>query len=184
MQLHLTEDQRLVRESFSAFFRKECPSSRIRTAEEAGGVDTELWHSLIGLGAPLMRVSADQGGSDSGLMEAILMAAEYGRYLAPVPLLEVVVAARVLAELGCDELLDEIGRGDRRIGLMPRAVRAGETVVVPNFSACDAVLVLRDNAIDLPSHITAPLISKVGVQRVAHKFIQTFLFTTGGLHSR
>lgn len=149
MQLQPSEDQRLVRDSFAAFFRKELPSARIREAEQTGGVDTALWQSLIALGAPLMRAPADKGGSEAGLLEAVFMAAEYGRYLAPVPLLEVVVAARVLAGLNCDELLQQTQRGERRIGLMPLPVSAGETVVVPNLCACDGLLALCDGRVVL-----------------------------------
>ena len=149
MQLQPSEDQRLVRDSFAAFFRKELPSARIREAERAGGFDTALWQSLIGLGAPLMRVPADRGGSESGLLEAVFMAAEYGRYLAPVPLLEVVVAARLLATFHCDELLDQIARGDRRIGFMPLPVCVNDSVVTPNLCACDGVIALQGDKVVL-----------------------------------
>ena len=157
MQLQPSEDQRLVRDSFAAFFRKELPSARIREAERAGGFDTALWQSLVALGAPLMRVPADKGGSDSGLLDAVFMAAEYGRYLAPAPLLEVLVAARLLAALNSDELLEQIARGDRRVGFMPLPVSAGDTVVVPNLCACDAIVALRDNQLVLLTIESAPL---------------------------
>lgn len=169
MQLQPSEDQRLVRDSFAAFFRKELPSTRVREAEQAGGFDTALWQSLIALGAPLMRVPAEKGGSESGLLDAVFMAAEYGRYLAPAPLLEVVVAARVLATLNCDDLLQQTLRGERRIGFMPLPVRAGERVVVPNLCACDGVLALCGDKVVL-FHLNEPVSpeSNLGRSAIAH----------------
>lgn len=149
MQLQPSEDQRLVRDSFAAFFRKELPPSRVREAELSGGFDTGLWQSLIALGAPLMRVPADKGGSESGVLDAVFVAAEYGRYLAPVPLLEVLVAARLLAAFNRDDLLELIGRGERRVGFMPLPIATGDRVVVPNLCACDSLIALCDNKVAL-----------------------------------
>lgn len=149
MQLQPTDDQRLMRESFAAFFRKECPSSRVRDAESAGGMDTALWASLVALEAPLMRVPEAKGGSESGLLDTLFVAQEYGRYLAPVPLLEVLVASRVLAALDSEDMLADIGRGARRIGFMPRPVRSGRVAAVPNMTACDAILAWCDDSLQL-----------------------------------
>ncbi len=149
MQLQPSEDERLVRDSFAAFFRKELPSARVRDAEQTGNFDTALWQGLVALGAPLMRVPALKGGSESGLLDAIFMAAEYGRYLAPAPLLEVLVAARLLAAFNRDELLVQIERGERRVGFMPLPIQSGDTVVVPNLCACDSIIALCNGKVAL-----------------------------------
>ncbi|MFT5032765.1 MAG: alkylation response protein AidB-like acyl-CoA dehydrogenase, partial [Bacteroidia bacterium] len=149
MQLLPSEDHRLVRDSFADFFRKELPSTRVRKAESTGGFDAVLWQSLVDLGAPLLRVPADKGGIEAGLLESVFMAAEYGRYLAPAPLLEVLVAARLLAAFNRDELLGQLGRGERRVGFMPLPISSGEVVVVPNLCACDAIIALCDGKVVL-----------------------------------
>lgn len=155
MQLDLSQEQRLVRDSFAGFFRKELPSDRIRAAESSGW-DARLWQGLVDLGAPMMRVPSEAGGSESGLMEAVLVAEEAGRYLAPVPLLEVMVAARVLAAAGREDMLKAVAAGEKIVTLIPQPVSPGDTVVVPGIAAAEAVLALCDNRlvlIELPDAV-------------------------------
>ncbi len=148
MQLYLSEEQRLVQETFAAFFKKELPSSRVRDSEFCG-VDNDLWGGLVELGAPLMRVSVDAGGSGVSLLDAVLVAEEYGRAAAPVPLLEVMIATRVLAEIGHASLLDAVASGVKRISFLPQAVSAGQVVAAPAIAACDAMLALCDGQVVL-----------------------------------
>lgn len=69
-------------------------------AAELLGFDTALWRELVAVEAPFMRLSADAGGGGMSLFDSCLMMEQAGRRLASVPLAEVVVALRILGELG------------------------------------------------------------------------------------
>ena len=103
MNLGLSEEQKLLRESFAKLMRAESTPARIRAAEPLG-YDPELWTSLVAFGIPAMRVPEAAGGSDMSLLDAALIAEEAGRNLAPAPVIESIVAARLLAELGGEGL--------------------------------------------------------------------------------
>lgn len=99
MNLALTEEQDLLRETFADLFASESSPERVRRGEETG-FDPELWRRLAETGAFGIRVSEDRGGSGLGLLEATILLREAGRRLATGPIAESIVACRLLAELG------------------------------------------------------------------------------------
>jgi alkylation response protein AidB-like acyl-CoA dehydrogenase len=98
MKLDLTEDHALLADSLERLLASQSTGARIRAAESAG-IDRDLWKQLCGLGVPLTRVASDFGGGDGTLLHAILAAETAGRHLASAPLLETLVANRLLAQL-------------------------------------------------------------------------------------
>jgi alkylation response protein AidB-like acyl-CoA dehydrogenase len=100
VDLSLTDEQEQLVETFRVFFAKECPPSVVRDAEEVGGFADELWRAVCALGGPTMGVDAEQGGGGAGLLDLELVAERAGAALAPVPLVEGWVAARLLAACG------------------------------------------------------------------------------------
>ena len=97
----LSADQGLVRSTFAGFFERRCTAAVVRAAEPLG-FDRRLWEDLCETGAPLIGVPHEHGGGGGDLVELALVAAEYGRRLAPVPFVEHAVTARLLATLGGD----------------------------------------------------------------------------------
>jgi len=95
----LSEDQESVKHAFAEFFTHECPPTRVREAEPLG-YDAPLWRELVKMGAVSMALPESAGGDGATMVELALVAEEYGRVLAPVPLIEAVVAARALARCG------------------------------------------------------------------------------------
>lgn len=95
----LTDEQEAVREAFTSFFEKECPSSRVRESEPSG-FDAALWKRLADMRVVAMGVPEGAGGDGAGLIEMGLVAEQVGRRLAPAPVIEAVVAARLLARAG------------------------------------------------------------------------------------
>jgi alkylation response protein AidB-like acyl-CoA dehydrogenase len=93
MELGLSDDQRTIQEVFGGFFAKEAPPSVARAAEPLG-FDRSLWDRLLETGAPGMGAPASAGGGGAGLSELVVVAESFGRAIAPVPLVEHVVAAR------------------------------------------------------------------------------------------
>jgi alkylation response protein AidB-like acyl-CoA dehydrogenase len=100
VDLALTDEQDQLVEAFRVFFAKECPPAVVRDAEDAGGFDPDLWRAVSMLGGPTMGVDAMHGGAGAGLLDLELVAERAGAALAPVPLVDGWVAARVLAAAG------------------------------------------------------------------------------------
>src|ERR1700722_14633440 len=99
MRLGLSEEQILLRESFARLLRVESTPARVRAAEPLGH-DPALWTSLVAFGIPAMRVPEAAGGGGMSLFAPALIAEEAGPHLVPAPLIESIVTARLLAELG------------------------------------------------------------------------------------
>lgn len=118
----LTEDEESVGGAFAEFFQKEAPVSRARGAEPLG-FDSGLWEQCVEMGITSMSVPEAAGGDGAGLIEMALVAEELGRSLAPVPLIEHVVATRLLAAAGDEshaDLLAAAIAGERIIAFVPR----------------------------------------------------------------
>jgi alkylation response protein AidB-like acyl-CoA dehydrogenase len=147
----LTEDHEAIQSAYREFFKAHCPIEVVREAEPVG-FDKNLWERLCGMGGSSMAVPESVGGDGATLVDLTLVAEEVGRVLAPVPWIDHVVAARLLAALGAVDAdvvagrqivaLDpalEAGTGSR---LMPAAavadrliVRDGDDVVALTFAS-------------------------------------------------
>ncbi|GAA4232774.1 alkylation response protein AidB-like acyl-CoA dehydrogenase [Streptosporangium album] len=140
----LSDDQRAVRDSFTEFFVRECPSSRVRDAEPHG-FDEKLWRSMAQTGAVTMGLPMELGGGDADLVDLVLVAEQYGRHLAPVPLIEATVALRLLGRSAPEQAGAWI-EGAAAGGLFPTlALRpmATDRQLIPAGSVAAAVLGLN-----------------------------------------
>lgn len=158
MKLGMPEDSLPVQEMFERFFATESTSARVRAAEPVG-FDPALWSELVGLEAPLMRLSAAAGGGEMSLFDACLMMEQAGRRLAPAPLAEAVVAVRALGELGGDlakAWIEKVRAGDAVLTLALHEARPGEAQLVPGGAAAQGILTFdgTEVAIEVPA---APL---------------------------
>jgi alkylation response protein AidB-like acyl-CoA dehydrogenase len=102
VDLEPTEEQAAVVELFDALAGRWSTADAVRR-HEALGFSPELWEQLVAAGAPGMAVAEDRGGGGSGLLELALGVEQLGRHLAPAPLVEHAVTARLLTRAG-DEL--------------------------------------------------------------------------------
>ena len=155
MNLSLPEDSRLVKEMFQRFFATESTPARIRAAEPIG-FDDALWRQLLELDAPLIRVSADAGGSGMSLFDACLMMEQAGRRLAPAPLAESVVALRLLGELGgatAHQWLERVQGGDAILTLALRQTKPAVPQLVPGGAVAGGILTFDGSevAIEIPA---------------------------------
>lgn len=144
MDLTLTEEQQLLRDTCARLFASESSPARIRAAE-ATGFDAELWQHTADLGINLLRTPVLHGGSDMGLLEAALVAEEAGRHLASIPLAESLPVARLLAQLDSPEakiLLERIQQG-AVVTLAPCPIDDVTPRLLPGARAAEAVLVLK-----------------------------------------
>ena len=108
MDVELSEDQELFRETTANFLDHTCPVSTVRewSEKEPAGFPDAWWQQGAALGWTSLLVSeADGGGSVSGhgLLDLALVAEEMGRRVSPGPLLPTNLAAAALSEYGSEE---------------------------------------------------------------------------------
>ena len=146
MNFELSDDQRMMRESFARFLDDQSSMARVRAAAEQGGFDAELWSGLAELGAFGLRVPEDFGGLGLGVMDAAVLLEEAGRTLASGPLAEALVAARVVAIVGGEaqsELVESVIGGEKILSIAFHDVAKNPTQWVAGGAVADAV-VARD----------------------------------------
>jgi len=145
VNLALTEEQHFVRETFSSLFAKESPPGRVREAEAAGH-DPALWDLVLQTGALGVGVAEDAGGGGGALLELALIAEEAGRKVAPIPFAEPAAAARLLAQCGVSDLLDDALSGTRLVSL---ATGSGpvERQLLTDGAVADIVLCWQDDQV-------------------------------------
>src|SRR4051794_38325915 len=138
----LTEDHEALQAAYKDFFKTHCSIETVRAAEESG-FDKSLWERMCAMGATTMALPESVGGDGATLVDLTLVAEEVGRSLAPVPWIDHVCAARLLARLGALDLGGQIVTGEQIVGL--DAVIDGHEGprLIPSGSVADQI-VLRD----------------------------------------
>ena len=104
--------------------RPPTSSSSRRTARSTpsapprpSGFDKSLWERLCAMGATTMALPESVGGDGATMVDLTLVAEEIGRSLAPVPWIDHVCAARLLARLGAlDGDTAEVVDGEQIVG--------------------------------------------------------------------
>ena len=139
MEFGPTEEQQAVGELFSRFFDRECPAERVRAAEPLG-FDSELWKQLGATEALGVALPEAAGGAGYGLAEIGLAAEAQGARLAPVPLVEAVVATRLLARAGATDLVAEALTGSPLVTVALRPAEDGVCRLVPAGAVADIVI--------------------------------------------
>jgi alkylation response protein AidB-like acyl-CoA dehydrogenase len=95
----LSEHHVDLQTAYKQFFKTHCSIETVRAAEPSG-FDKNLWERLCAMGASTMALPESCGGDGATLVDLTLVAEEIGRALAPVPWVDHVCAARLLARLG------------------------------------------------------------------------------------
>ena len=121
MDTGLSADQELLRDTTRRFLENECAIASVRAlSEDPDGFEAEWWRRGAELGwVALMVAERDGGGSISGagLHDAVLVAEELGRVVAPGPFLPANVVGAALSR---------VGTGDQRRSILPRLLGGDE----------------------------------------------------------
>ena len=117
MDLSLSQEQTMVKNSAQEFLRQELPKERVDELFRSDtGHDPELWNKMGSLGWAGMSLPAEYGGQASDYTTMGVLFEELGAALCPSPLLSSVLAAQIVLEAGDDgqkqRLLPSIARGD------------------------------------------------------------------------
>ena len=110
MDFDLSPDQVALRDAARDLLDHECTSERVRAAADAGGFDADLWASMVEQGWTGIAVSEADGGVGLGLVEVAVLLEQAGGHLAPVPLLQQLLA---LDTLGTTERAADLLAGER-----------------------------------------------------------------------
>jgi alkylation response protein AidB-like acyl-CoA dehydrogenase len=175
VDLDLSEDQELLRETTSKFLTTHWPTSAVRALiADPAGVDRELWQRGAELGWTSMLVPEEHGGgtiSGEGIKDLAIVAEELGRRLTPGPTLPTNLVAYAIARSGREELAKEhlpgIAAGEVVATWIPAAsavqmnhtasgVRLdGVAAVVQDAQVADLLLVSATGPSG-PSHVLVP----------------------------
>ncbi len=134
----LSEDHEAVQEAYKQFFKTHCSIETVRAAE-ASGFDKSLWERLCAMGATTMALPESVGGDGATLVDLTLVAEEIGRSLAPVPWIDHVCAARLLARLGSVD--SDVVNGKQLVALDPQHDSVSGVRLIPTGSIADHIVV-------------------------------------------
>ena len=148
MDLDLTADQEALRGVFADFFASEAGPDRARAAEPSG-VDSHAWERLLETGAPGMGLPESLGGGGSSLADLAVVAEELGATIAPLPLIEHAVSARLLASIGACP--DPVVAGTEIATLALHPAQAGTSRLVPAGAVARHVVALDGGRLVLAS---------------------------------
>ncbi len=181
--LALSEEQEQLQHSVRALFEKESGPELVREVEPLG-FSPGLWEQVTALGLPEMAVPEADGGGGAGLIDAVLVAELAGEFLAPVPLVETVVANRLLARLAAPAALSVLGDaiGGGQVTTVALSSPIGDQLSwVPAGAVADGVIALRGQSVlataDRPSH---QALSNIASLPVAHRTLAGALVIAKG----
>jgi alkylation response protein AidB-like acyl-CoA dehydrogenase len=131
MNFLFDDEQELLRDSARRLLQRLVPSEELRRLiDSESGFSEQLWRRAAELGSLSMLASSEHGGgslTDQGLVDAVLLAEEWGRALAPGPFISTQVVCHALSRYGTGAQQD----------LLPQIV-AGELLVTWCFAEEDA----------------------------------------------
>jgi alkylation response protein AidB-like acyl-CoA dehydrogenase len=114
----LSEEQELLREAARGALSRHPTLEGAREALEDPSALPDLWPTAVEAGWPGLLIAEEHGGAGLGTFDALLVAEECGRVLAPVPLLGLFPATAMLEDAG-DESLQAVAAGELRPTYVP-----------------------------------------------------------------
>lgn len=124
MELLLTDEQKMLRDSATTLVERGAGPKRVRELRETGdGLDRAAWNYAAEAGWLAILASEDCGGLGLGMTELSLVTEQAGRGLMAAPIAAAAISARALADSDGAALRDEVAA----------AVIGGEKLVVPAF---------------------------------------------------
>jgi len=110
MDLDLSEEQQLLKNSARDFFDKELPKEVVKELEiDPLGYSPELWKKMAELGWCGLTIPEQYGGAEFGFMELVMLLDEMGRACLPGPFFStVVLGAPIIMAAGSEEQKSEL----------------------------------------------------------------------------
>jgi alkylation response protein AidB-like acyl-CoA dehydrogenase len=139
VDLDPSDEQRSIIDVFGSLVERAAPLDRLREHEPLG-FSAALWDQLVAVGAPGMAVGEAAGGGGAGLLDLALAVEAMGARLAPAPLVEHAVTARLLERGGAPSA--DVVDGRRIATLALRPARDGRAQLVPAGAVATTVVAL------------------------------------------
>jgi len=137
----LSDDHVDIQNAYKQFFKTHCSIETVRAAEPSG-FDKNLWERLCAMGATTMALPESCGGDGATLVDLTLVAEEIGRSLAPVPWIDHVCAARLLARLGALDADTAGVTNGEQLAAFDAQIDGGRGVrLIPTGSIADHIIV-------------------------------------------
>jgi alkylation response protein AidB-like acyl-CoA dehydrogenase len=151
MDLSTSVEQDQMVDAFTSLYTRHSSSERVRAAEPLG-FDPDLWGQLQQLGTTAMAVAEAHGGWGATTLDLALVAEQHGRFVAPAPVIEAQVAARLLAAASSTsataaEALAAVLAGERLVTLALHPAVGGRAGLVPAGAVADAAIVPVDDSL-------------------------------------
>jgi alkylation response protein AidB-like acyl-CoA dehydrogenase len=123
MDLDLTEEQQMLRETVQKVCAERAPITVVRAVEDdPSGYPPELWKQMAELGLLGLTLPEAYGGAGQSALEGVILYEELGRSLAPSPhFVSSVMSGGVLALAGSEEL---------KRAWLPK-IACGEAIITP-----------------------------------------------------
>ncbi|HET9123542.1 MAG TPA: acyl-CoA dehydrogenase family protein [Solirubrobacteraceae bacterium] len=118
MNLALSDEQILLREAAQTALSRHRTLEAARAGLEDPAARLDLWPTAVEAGWPGLLVSEARGGAELGAFDAMLVAEECGRVLAPVPLLGLLPATAILDAAGHPST-ERLAGGEGRAAFVP-----------------------------------------------------------------
>lgn len=150
MDLTLSDEQELIRDSVAGMLATRSDSGQVRAAE-ATGFDPALWEALVAVGLPAMALPEAVGGGGAPLATLGVALEACGAALASAPVVEVAVAGRALARHGRPDDARRVAEGTVLV-VAPRPAADGMATLVPGAGAAEGVVALHRGHLVLVPH--------------------------------
>jgi alkylation response protein AidB-like acyl-CoA dehydrogenase len=138
MDLRPSPEQAQLVEAFAAMYAKSCSPAEVAEAEPDGH-SPAVWNQVQQMGA--IEMAVDDGAT---LLDLVLVAEQHGRRIAPTPMIEAQVVARLLAALGgplAGQVLGRLLSGEELTTLALRPATGGIAGLVPAGAIADSAVV-------------------------------------------
>lgn len=118
MNLSLSDEQLMLREAAREALSRTDTVAAARAALEDAAARPDLWPTAVQAGWPGLLIAEQRGGAGLEAFDAMLVAEECGRVLAPVPLLGALPATAILDRAGHGSL-EAVAAGELRPAYVP-----------------------------------------------------------------
>ena len=166
VDLNPTDEQQSIIDVFGALVDRVSPVDQLR-GHEPLGFSPDLWRQLRTMGAPGMGVSESDGGGGAGVLDLSLAVEALGRRLAPVPLAEHTVSARLLARV--DALPDGVVDGATIATLALRPAQDHRARLVPAGAVAEHVVALDGDELVLVTSAPGVLVANLASAPLADR---------------
>ena len=121
MELGFNEEQNILRSTVNSMCNEYADLSSLREIEDSDkGYSEKFWNQLTQLGLTGLAIPEEYGGSNMGLLDAVVVYEEFGRALALSP--------HFMSSIVATYLINELGTSKQKTNLLPN-IASGKKII-------------------------------------------------------